>query len=590
MRFTTKLGAALTSAAIAAALGLAALGQPGAAAAQDLPGGTWGPALAVNLTVLPPAGTHFAGGSIQAVSCASSGNCAAIGTYGYTTTAGVDTPYPFVLSETGGTWGTPAVVPGITSSTPDQSMNTATVSCAGPGECAASWTYEDANGDGHAYLIDESRGAWGQAQPVTIGTAGTWLSGVSCPAAGDCTAAGHYRDGGAGSGLPFVMDSSAGTWGAPREVSGVAGLSTPSPVYADLTSVSCTSAGNCVAGGSYNLSSTDGQLHMQPFLATETGGSWGQAQPVAGVTTLDPGGWANLRSVSCADSGDCTAIGFYFRPGAGDHTWVARESGGNWGPAQQLPAPTASGRTLGESLSCSPQGFCAVAGFYLPPSPGRYKAFVATYTSGAWTAQDVPGVVATQSGATTVSCGAPGYCTVAGFYYPPGSGWYQPFIANDVNGTWASAQDVAGTPAGLAEIDGLSCTTPGYCTAFGMSHGTTFTVSEATAATITLQASAPTVTYGDEEAETLTATVTSPAGGTPTGTVTITDGKLAACQITLMNGTGSCTLPATALPGGTGQLTATYTGDASYAAASSTATVTVAKATTTPVMTVSPPR
>lgn len=589
MRFTTKLGVALTTATIAAALGLAALGQSGSAAAQDLPGGTWGPALAVNLTAVAPAGTHFAGGNIQAVSCASPGNCAAIGTYySYTTTAGADTLYPFVLSETGGTWGTPAAVPGITSSTPLQGGPNATVSCAAPGECAASWTDDDANGDGHAYLIDESQGAWGKAQPVTIGTAGTWLSGVSCPAAGDCTAAGHYRDGSAGSGLPFVMDSSAGTWGAPREVKGVAGLSSPPPVYAGLTSVSCTSAGNCVAGGSYDISSTDGRNHGQPFLAIETGGSWGQAQPVAGMTTLNPADFATLRSVSCGGPGDCAATGIYETLTGGYYTWVADESGGNWGPAQQLPAPAASGRTLGESLSCSPQGYCAVAGIYLPPSPGHYKAFVASYASGAWTAHDVPGVVATQSGATTVSCGAPGYCTAGGFYYPPGSGWYKAFIANDVNGTWASAQDVAGMPAGLPEIDSLSCTTPGYCTAVGRSGRTSFTVSEATAATITLRASAPTVTYGDEQAETLTATVTSPAGGTPTGTVTVTDGTLTACQITLTNGTGTCTLPATAIPGGTGQLTATYSGDARYAAASSTATVTVAKAATTPVMTVSP--
>ncbi len=47
-------------------------------------------------------------------------------------------------------------------------------------------------------------------------------------------------------------------------------------------------------------------------------------------------------------------------------------------------------------------------------------------------------------------------------------------------------------------------------------------------------------------------------------------------------------LPATALPGGTDQLTATYDGDASYASASTSTTVTVAKAATTPVVTVSP--
>jgi hypothetical protein len=581
MRSSTKLGAGLTTATIAAAFVLAAVGQPGSAAAQDLPGGTWGLAQAVNLTALSPAGTQLAGGSIQAVSCASPGNCAAIGTV-YSTNAGVSTPYPFVLSETGGTWGPPAAVPGIASA-PNQGVVTSTVSCAAPGECAASWTYADTNGDGHAYLIDESGGAWGQAQPVTIGTVGTWLSGVSCPAAGDCTAVGDYLDGSVGGGLPFVMDSSAGTWGTPQEVPGVAGLSSPPPVNAGLASVSCTSAGNCVAGGSYHVSSTDGRSHGQPFLAVETGGSWGQALPVAGMTTLNPADMATLRSVSCGAPGDCAATGIYEESLTSSYAWVADESGGNWGPAQQLSAPAASSRTVPYSVSCS-QGYCAVAGAYFPASgvpSGGYKAFVATYASGAWTAQDVPGVAGTSGGgADTVSCGAPGYCTAGGYYYPPGSGVYKAFVVNDVNGTWASSQDAGVVTRGVSQIYDLSCTTPGYCTAVGLGGTTTFTVSEATAATVTLTASAPTVTYGNEEAETLTATVSSPAGGTSAGTVTVSSGSSTVCTIALAGGTGSCSFTPSQFPVGTFTVTGSYSGDANYIATSGTASVTVAKGNT----------
>ena len=157
------------------------------------------------------------------------------------------------------------------------------------------------------------------------------------------------------------------------------------------------------------------------------------------------------------------------------------------------------------------------------------------------------------------------------------------FVTDDVGGTWGDAHGVSGLPAGEPEINDLSCPAPGYCTAAGLAGGTPFTVGEATAATVSLTASGPTVTYGDEQAETLTATVTSPDGGTPTGNVTITDGTAGACRIALVNGTGNCVLPATALPGGTDQLTATYDGDASYASASTSTTVTVAKAATTPV-------
>ena len=87
-------------------------------------------------------------------------------------------------------------------------------------------------------------------------------------------------------------------------------------------------------------------------------------------------------------------------------------------------------------------------------------------------------------------------------------------------------------------------------------------------------------------------------GGTPTGTVTVTgpSGRTL-CTITLADGTGSCVL---ATPGFTGtippntssyngayQLTATYSGDGNYVAASGTATVTVARAKTTTTLSLS---
>jgi hypothetical protein len=581
MRFTTMLGAALKVAA-AAALGVAALGQAGPAAAQVLPGGTWGVAQAVNLTALVPAGSQLSNGRIQDVSCPSTGNCAAIGDYIYTT-SGVTSEYPFVLSETDGTWGTPAALAGI----PNSNNSSAIVSCAASGECAAGWTYPGASGYGDAYLIDESGGVWGRAQPVTIGTVGTSLEHVSCAAAGDCTAVGSYVDsaGGLGIGLPFVMDSSGGTWDAPQEVPGFAGLSSPSPFNGDLTSVSCTSAGNSVAGGSYYVSFTNGQTNGQPFLATETNGSWGQPQNLGGLATLNPNDSATLQSVSCGGPGDCAAMGEYENVASGggviDNTWVADESGGSWGQAQELSAPAASNETRGGALSCPTQGFCVIAGYYIATSVGADEAFTATYTGGTWTVQDVPGLAPPQpqSNATAVSCAAPGYCTVVGEGALAGSGQYQVFLADDVNGTWANAEGVPGIPVSTSGNEGISCTAPGYCTAFGQANaGTTpFTASEATASAVTLTASPPTVTYGKEQAETLTTTVTSPAGGTPTGTVTVSSGSATVCSITVANGTGSCTLAATALPVGTDQLTATYNGDANYAATSSTATITVAK-------------
>jgi hypothetical protein len=85
-------------------------------------------------------------------------------------------------------------------------------------------------------------------------------------------------------------------------------------------------------------------------------------------------------------------------------------------------------------------------------------------------------------------------------------------------------------------------------------------------ATAQLAVSAPAagkLTYGNEHGEKITAQVSSPDGGTPTGTVTVTAGPTTACVITLSAATGTCQLDATALPPGTYPLTAAYSGESS---------------------------
>jgi len=66
--------------------------------------------------------------------------------------------------------------------------------------------------------------------------------------------------------------------------------------------VSCTTAGNCSAAGSYNSSS-----ERQPFVANEVNGTWQTAIHVTGIGN----GYAQSASVSCGAAGNCTAGGWY---------------------------------------------------------------------------------------------------------------------------------------------------------------------------------------------------------------------------------------------------------------------------------------
>jgi hypothetical protein len=87
--------------------------------------------------------------------------------------------------------------------------------------------------------------------------------------------------------------------------------------FAEVLSVSCGSAGSCAAGGYY----TDGHRYEQGFVAVERDGVWGRAIEVPGLGALNKGGEAEVTSVSCASAGNCAAGGEYFdrRTGRRDH-------------------------------------------------------------------------------------------------------------------------------------------------------------------------------------------------------------------------------------------------------------------------------
>jgi Bacterial Ig-like domain (group 3) len=106
--------------------------------------------------------------------------------------------------------------------------------------------------------------------------------------------------------------------------------------------------------------------------------------------------------------------------------------------------------------------------------------------------------------------------------------------------------------------------------------------------TTTLSLAAPSVTYGDEQAESVSVSVVSPDGGTPTGTVTIQSGSTTVCTITLSVGGGSCSLPAASLRAGTARLNALYGGSADFASSTSiAASLAVARAASKTILTLS---
>ena len=127
---------------------------------------------------------------------------------------------------------------------------------------------------------------------------------MSCAPAGNCSAGGRCYSDNSGDNQAFVASFKNGIWGKAREVPGTTTLNTGG--RAAIYSVSCASARNCSAGGSYAYSSA----HVEPFVVGETNGTWGKAEEVPGIAAFNYR-YAQIDSVSCASAGSCSAGGVH---------------------------------------------------------------------------------------------------------------------------------------------------------------------------------------------------------------------------------------------------------------------------------------
>ena len=586
--FATSTGSALAVAShVSSADGaLSATARSGAVASPS--GGTWG--LAQPVRGATAAGLYPNG--VDSVSCATAGNCGAIGR----DTDSSGNSVMFVVSESDGVWGGSQGVRGPANLV-DGFGDDAQISCASPGDCSAAGDYFAGGEDEQGFVDSETDGAWGTAQEVPGVTdlapgEHSRLESVSCASAGNCSAGGTYTT--AASGSAFLVNETDGTWGSAVEVPGIARLAA-GVTDGEITSVSCGSPGNCSAGGYFSASSEDA------FVVSETDGVWGSAELVPGLATLNTGRYAGVTSVSCASAGNCSAGGYYSMadgPGYLSRSiepFVVDETDGSWGEAEEVPGAASLKLLYYEPamfVSCASAGNCSAGGIYVT-GPMSRQVFVVDETAGTWgTAIPLPGLGALDAdGAvlSSISCGSAGNCAAVGSY-----GERISYVADETDGTWGAAEEVPGSAAlgtGADQLASVSCPAAGYCSAGGYYYSDVslgppvevempFVVNEATASAAALTLTAPTATYGNEEGVGASVAVTSAAGGTPTGTVTVSAGPVTICTTALDAGSGNCTLERLALPAGSYQLTATYSGDSTYVSSASAGdTLTVSKAT-----------
>ncbi len=423
------LGGVVVAATVAALAG--GMLVPSAVASVAASGGGWSPPHGLPL---PP---NFAdGGDSDALSCVSRSDCTAVGIYQVPS----GTNRFFAVTERRGVWGkalsiaTPVATKHIDFEFP-------VLSCASAGNCAAGGSY----GPG-AFVVTETNGAWGKPKTVRSDPAA-----ISCPAAGDCTAA---LNGG------FLVRERHGTWHKAFRVPGLAALRHGQPT--DFGVISCPSVGNCSAAGSYE----DSHFIDRSFVVTERHGSWGSVRSVR-----SPGGAGlAVAALSCVSAGNCVAGGSDFKLSGEEGAFAVTEKNGTWGTAETLPGTLKLGSGI-DQLDCPAAGVCSAAGIF---SVGRLsRPFVATEKNGTWHAAQT--IVGARRGPDIpsldrLSCAAAGDCVLAGAI-ATGSGAVQAGTTEQVKGRWGPASVLPG----MRDLDrgqdsaiaALSCPPRSRCTAIG---------------------------------------------------------------------------------------------------------------------------
>jgi len=465
-----------------------------------------------------PAHASYPGVSVVSVSCASPGNCAAVGDYGVSL-GNTDTTQGLLVSETSGEWATGVEAPLPANASARPLVQLYSVSCGSAGNCTAVGSYSDSSGRRQGLLLSETAAAWvtGVEAPLPA-DAGinpqVDLGSVSCASVGNCTAVGDYTDS-SGNAQGLLLSETTGAWAT--------GVEAPLPADAGINSnavvgsVSCASPGNCTAVGRY----TDNSGDMQGLLLSDTAGAWG----IGGEAPVPVGG------VSCASAGNCAAIGGF---GGGV---LFSETSGMWAPGVEPPLPSnahINQHPLVFSVSCAPAGACTAVGGYVDSSL-LGQGLLLSETSGTWAVgveASLPSDAAINPGAAlfSVSCASAGNCSAVGDYGTDGVylGNSQGLLLTETSGAWAPGVE-ASLPADAdtnpqVQISSVSCASAGNCSAVGTyvdstgsQHGLLLSAAPARP-TVTVAAPAAESAGSPIMPSSVAATLT--GGSSPTGTIT----------------------------------------------------------------------
>jgi len=254
-------------------------------------------------------------------------------------------------------------------------------------------------------LVERWRGGkWSlQHAPAPAGAQTSELSDVSCPNENSCTAVGWYSTE-ADREIPLVEAWNGRIW--------VIQLA-PSPAGStdsELVGVSCLSARACMAVG-------DSSLDVYPYgltLAETWNGSTRSIEPPA---TLGPTAYSSeLHFLSCASANDCTAVGSYGSGFMEASPLAERWNGASW-RVEPTPDPDPVSQPFLMSVSCPSAKVCVADGIYFDKSDDGYQPIVMRWNGIRWVLESTPDPKGRNSvWLGGVSCSSAKACMIVGSF------------------------------------------------------------------------------------------------------------------------------------------------------------------------------
>ncbi len=228
------------------------------------------------------------------------------------------------------------------------------------------------------------------------------------------------------------------TWQAQH----VAGGSTP-----QLSGVSCPTRVACMAVGTNGASLPGSDV----VVTTQDGGvTWTAGTAPAGALTVP--------SVTCASTGDCTAL-------VSEGTVVSTAHSADFGQTWQQGGTLPSAFVAGANLYCIAGGTCLVPG-YVPTGNGLGAGAIAISTDGGqtWSLASVPSGIGVLQSAVCISptaCLAAGTTATTVSDVVPAKG--QLLRSDDGGHTWTTATE----PKAVDDVYGLACPSAAQCAMVG---------------------------------------------------------------------------------------------------------------------------